>query len=245
MIGRAFEERDWKMDIKKGPLASALSGVLALSMVAVPAGIVVAGAILAVATVFTAIPATAGTIIDEWKVVEAPEPPKLKSVKLDTETTALIVMDIQKNNCNEKRRPRCLATLAGIKGLLEKARSTGITVVYTITSSKKVEDILKQVAPKSGEPYVKASVNKFYKTDLEKILKGKGIDTVILVGTSAEGAVLNTATGAYARKFKIVVPVDGMSSSKAYGEQYTAYHLANGPGVRKRTTLTTIDKIEF
>ena len=68
---------------------------------------------------------------------------------------------------------------------------------------------------------------------------------VTAVGTPAEGAVLNTATGAYARKFKIVVPVDGMSSSKAYGEQYTAYHLANGPGVRKRTTLTTIDKIEF
>ncbi len=100
-------------------------------------------------------------------------------------------------------------------------------------------------AIQAGESYVKASVNKFYKTDLEKILRAKNIQTVILVGTSAEGAVMNTATAAAARKFKIVVPVDGMSSSNIYGEQYTTYHLAKGPGVRRRTTLTSINQISF
>jgi hypothetical protein len=32
-----------------------------------------------------------------------------------------------------------------------------------------------------------------------------------------------------------------MSAREAYAEQYTAWHLANGPGTRRRTTLTSMD----
>ena len=41
--------------------------------------------------------------------------------------------------------------------------------------------------------------DKFLKTDLEKILKDKGITTVIAVGTSSNGAVLYTGSGAALR----------------------------------------------
>ena len=40
-------------------------------------------------------------------------------------------------------------------------------------------------------------------------------------------------------------PVDGMSAGEAYAEQYTAWHLANSPGARRRTTLTRISWIEL
>jgi len=68
---------------------------------------------------------------------------------------------------------------------------------------------------------------------------------VILVGTSSNGAVLHTATGAAARGLDVVVPVDGMSASEAYAEQYTAWHLVNAPGTRRRTRLTTVNAIKF
>ncbi|MDF1591884.1 MAG: hypothetical protein P1P89_10250 [Desulfobacterales bacterium] len=47
-----------------------------------------------------------GTIVDEWKAVKAPSPPELKAVTVDPQTTALVVMDIQKQNCTLEKRPR-------------------------------------------------------------------------------------------------------------------------------------------
>ena len=184
------------------------------------------------------------TIIDEWTSVKAPEAPAIKPVKVDSKVTALLVLDIEKRTCNSERRPRCIASVPKIKTLVTKARAVGIPVVYSLTSKGTPEAILKEVAPLKGEKIVKSSVDKFYGTDLEKILSDKGIKTVIIVGTAANGAVLGTAIGAAMRKLNIIVPVDGMSD-RLYSEQYVAWHLVNAPGTRNRTTLTAIDLIEF
>jgi nicotinamidase-related amidase len=128
--------------------------------------------------------------------------------------------------------------------LITKARAKGIPVVYSLTSKGTKETILKEVTPLNGEPVVKSSVDKFYGTELENILKEKGIKTVIIVGTAANGAVLGTAIGASMRKLNIIVPVDCMSD-KLYSEQYVAWHLVNAPGTKRLTTLTQINMIEF
>jgi len=47
---------------------------------------------------------------------------------------------------------------------------------------------------------------------LEKILNDKGIKTVVVAGTAAQGAVLNTASQATLRGLRVIVPVDGMSA---------------------------------
>ena len=185
------------------------------------------------------------TIIDEWATIKAPPPPALKPVTVNLENTALLILDIQKGNCNAERRPRCIDSIKIIKKLLGKARTHGVSVVYSLTSSANKSDIKNEVAPREREPIVKSGANKFYGTKLEAILKDKGIKTVIIVGTSAHGAVINTATGAALRGFQVIIPVDGMSSSNPYAEQYTAWHLVNGPGSRRRTTLTQVDLIEF
>lgn len=120
-----------------------------------------------------------------------------------------------------------------------------MAVIYSLTRSADRSDIRKELAPVAGEPIVKSGVDKFFGTDLEKILKTKGIQTVILAGTSAHGAVLHTATGAALRGLKVIVPVDAMSAGDPYAEQYTAWHLVNGPGTRRQTTLTRISLIRF
>ena len=99
--------------------------------------------------------------------------------------------------------------------------------------------------PSGKGAVVKSSVDKFYNTELENILRDKGIKTVIIAGTTAEGAVLHTATGASMRGFRVIVPVDGMSAGNLYPEQYTAWHLLNAPGTRRSTTLTRFDMIGF
>jgi nicotinamidase-related amidase len=184
------------------------------------------------------------TIIEEWDDVKAPAAPELKPARVDASVTAVLVLDIEERACNVERRPRCIASVAKIKSLITKARAKGIPIVYSLTSRGTRETILKEVAPLEGEPIVKSSVDKFYGTDLEKILKEKGIKTVIIVGTAANGAVLGTAIGAAMRKLNIIVPVDGMSD-QPYSEQYVAWHLINAPGTRNYTTLTKISMIEF
>jgi nicotinamidase-related amidase len=53
----------------------------------------------------------------------------------------------------------------------------------------------------------------------------------VVLGTAAQGAVLNTASQAAFRGLKVIIPLDGISAETPYYEQYTAVHLATSPGV--------------
>ena len=186
------------------------------------------------------------TIVDEWASVQAPKPPELKAVKIDDpKTTAYLVLDIIKQTCNNERRPRCVASVPRIQEFLKQARAKGLAVVHSKTNNATPADVLPDVAPLKEEPMVSTTAEKFYKTDLEKILQDKGIKTVIVVGTAAHGAVLFTGTEAAKRGFKVIVPVDGMSAENTYIEQYTAWHLVNNPSYGAQVTLTKFDMISF
>jgi nicotinamidase-related amidase len=188
-------------------------------------------------------PAFAQTIVDEWGGVKVPPAPQLKEVWVDAKVSALLVLDIVKQTCPP--RPRCVASVPKIRSLLTRARGKGVAVVYSLVPGGSVADVFPEVAPQSGEPVVTSGPDKFLGTELEKILKEKGIQTVIAVGTSANGAVLYTGSGAALRGLKVIVPVDGMSAGDAYIEQYTAWHLLNAPRVGPQVTLTKTDMIQI
>jgi nicotinamidase-related amidase len=200
--------------------------------------------VIAVLACFNLSPVFGQTIIDEWNKVQPPKPPELKPVTLEPNGTALLVLDMVKQTCNAERRPRCLDTIPKIQTLLKLARGKGVAVIHSIITSATPADIAKELAPLDGEPIVKAPADKFFKTDLEKILADKGIKTVVVVGTAAQGAVLNTGSQAAFRGLKVIVPVDGMSAENTYFEQYTAYHMTNAPGVGQQVTLTKVDLIK-
>jgi nicotinamidase-related amidase len=204
--------------------------------------IVALGTVVLLASV--AMPAQAGDIIQEWANVKAPPAPELKPVTVDPKATALLMFDFQKPNCTN--RPRCLASMPAMKKLLGDARAKGMLVVYSNAGKATAADILADVAPASGDPIVRSSVDKFTGTDLEKILKDKGITTVIINGTAAHGAVLYTGSTAALRQMTVIVPVDGMSSENLYYEQATAWLLAKGTGgIGTQVTLTRSDMIKF
>lgn len=186
--------------------------------------------------------ASAQTVIDEWASVKTPAAPELKRVTVDPRTTALLMLDFMKQNCG--KRKRCIDSLPAVAKFLGEAREKGMLVVYATIPNGKIEDTLPEVAPKGNEPVVSSGPDKFLGTDLEKILKGKGIQTVITVGTAANGAVLYTASGAAFRGMKVIVPVDGVTSD-AFSEQITVWQLANGPRLVGNSTMTRFAMIGF
>ena len=207
-------------------------------------------AALAAALVYVA-PATAQTIVDQWSSVKVPPPPELKPVTLDPKTTAILVMDFVKQTCNNERRPRCVASIPKIEMLIAAARAQGVMLISTTVPPVPIADTLPAVAPKGNDPVVVAFVDKFIlgdkDTGLEKMLRDKGITTLVAVGTAAHGAVLYTATAAASRGFNVIVPVDGMSGDGQvlYDEQAVAFILTHAPGISSKITLTRIDMIKF
>lgn len=189
--------------------------------------------------------AEAGDITTEWATVKAPPVPQLKPVTLDGKTTALLILDMMKWNCNE--RPRCPPTIPHIKALMDSARAAGAMVFYTLTTKNVDEFVDPSIAPHADEWVMQRGPDKFLGSDLEQRLKTRGIKTVIVTGTSAQGAVVGVGSGAAQRGYAVVVPVDAMSSEDAYNEQYAAWHLyKGGPGIiTEHITLTRTDMIKF
>ena len=195
--------------------------------------------------------ASAATIIDDWANVKVPPPPELKPVTLDPKSSALLLLDFNGHDeassgpCNKTTKPRCLASIPRVRELLDKARAAGVLVVYSLGGNGNPGDIRPEIAPAAGDPVVKSGPDKFIQTDLRDLLALRGVKTIVVTGTGAEGAVLDTGTDAALHGMNIVVPVDGMSSTELYAEQYVAWHLTHAPGLAQKTKLTRIDMIGF
>ncbi|WP_033416529.1 cysteine hydrolase family protein [Streptomyces canus] len=69
------------------------------------------------------------------------------------------------------------------------------------------------LAPRPGEPVIKKHrCDSFHATDLEIILRGPGVETVILTGMTTECCVLGAARGGLERGFRSMVILDGRAS---------------------------------
>ena|SRR5947209_6810024 len=211
-------------------------------------GLLVSAAAFALAAAALAPPACAADIIAEWATVKAPPAPELKPVTLEGKTTALLILDMMKAGCSA--RPRCLATVPNVKRLHDAARAAGAMVFYTLVGAPTVTaaDVVDPgIAPREGEWVFQRGPDKFLGSGLDEKLKARGIKTVIVTGTSAQGVGIGTGSGSAQRGYKVIVPVDGLSSEDPYMEQYAAWHLyKGGPAIiTEQVTLTRSDMIKF
>jgi len=206
-------------------------------------------AALIAATIFSAAnPAGAADITADWDSVKLPPKPELKAVTVDPKTTALLVLDLMKDNCGV--RPRCVPIVPNVKKLIDEARARNMMVVYNLTGASKPEDMVDiSVMPKPGDFMIKngRGGDKFIDSNLDAGLKQKGIKTLIITGTSAQGAVATTSNGATGRGYKAVVPVDGTASEDAFRELYAIFHLAGGgpAALTQNVTVTRSDLIKY
>jgi nicotinamidase-related amidase len=206
------------------------------------------GAVAALALAAVLAPqARAADIMKEWATVKLPSPPELKPVTLEGKTTALLILDVMKESC--ARRERCSEMLPNLKKLHDAARGAGAMLFYTLVGggSPTGADVAAGLTPKDGEWVIQRGPDKFLGSPLEQRLKERGITSVIVTGTSAQGVGIGVGSGAAQRGYKVVVPVDGLSSDDAFMELYAAYHLAKGGPVivTEKVTLTRTDMIKF
>jgi nicotinamidase-related amidase len=185
----------------------------------------------------------AADILDDWDTAKAPPKPELKPVTLDGSTTALLILDMMKTNCGA--RPRCVATVPNVKRLHDAARKAGAMVWYSLVGSNgqaTPADIIDPgFAPQEGEWMRQNGPNKFLGSNLEEKLKARGIKTVIVCGTSFQGVGIGTGSESAQRGYKVIIPIDCLSSEEPYMEQYAAWHLFKG-GPTVITTNVTLTR---
>lgn len=184
--------------------------------------------------------------------LQMPALPDPVPVVLDAATTALLIFDIVDPICT--RQPNCKAKmLPAIAALLTRARQAGVTVGYG-TRAPTMSKWLPEVLPAAGDIKIESQAqDRFYKTDLDNLLKAKGITTLVLVGWKVSGSVTYTSVGATLRGYTVVVPVDASLDATDYEiviGQYQILHqhsanTENEPLKTGASTLSRSDLITF
>jgi nicotinamidase-related amidase len=152
--------------------------------------------------------------------------------------TALLVTDVQNDFCRDEPRQAMIPRIARV---LEAARNAGVLVVYIqntvlpdglsdapsdlmrrrklgINTEVTIEgtwghQIVDQLQPRPKDPVVrKHRLSAFIGTTLDIMLRSKGIETVVVTGTATHGCVINTAYGAIAHNYYVVVAEDAVAS---------------------------------
>jgi len=198
---------------------------------------------------FVAAATSSGDILDDWDSAKAPAKPEIKAVTVDPSTTALLILDLMKSNCGQ--RPRCVATVPNVKRLHDGARASGMMIWYSFVGSNNqatpADMVDPGIAARDGEWERQGGPDKFLGSHLEEKLKARNIKTAIICGTSFQGVGIGTGSGLAQRGYKVIVPVDCLSSEDAYNEQYAAWHLyKGGPAVvTSQVTLTRSTMVKF
>lgn len=170
------------------------------------------------------------------KFETAAAPPELKmeaAVKLPKRTTAVIVVDMQNDFARGGGKlfvPDTRDTVEPIKRLLTAARGAGVPVIFTqdwhrpddpefrIWPPHTVEgtegaEVLAAFAPSPRDYFIKKrTYDAFYGTDLDLLLRQKGVTDVVIVGTVSNICVLHTAGKARLHGYNVTVAKDGISS---------------------------------
>jgi len=207
------------------------------------------GALAAAGALIVAFAASfaATDIVEDWDTVKPPPKPEVKAVTLEPSTTALLILDMSKDGAC-KTRPRCMATIPNVKRLHDAAQAAGVMLWYSIGAKSEPADMIGPgFAPRDGEWAHQGGPDKFLGSNLEEKLKGRGIKTVVVCGTSFQGVGVGTGTEAAQRGYKVIVPIDCLSSEDPYMEQYSAWHFfKGGPAVvTGNSTLTRSTMVKF
>ena len=180
-----------------------------------------------------------------------PKIPDPVAVEVPVKGAALLVLDITSVICPP--RPTCVTSVPKIAALVKKARDAKVPVIYSQTATAG-STYIADIAPQPGDATVTGRADKFYQTNLEQILKDKAVETAVVVGSAANGAVLYTTFGLGLRGITVVVAEDGISGDPVFTETLTRWQLLNEPGFananntpldKGHVTLSTTDKITF
>ncbi len=118
---------------------------------------------------------------------------------------ALVVLDMSVERCRGSAAVTGAAEIVRfIQGELRYFRERGRLVVFATHDGG---PIIPELTPRSDEITLATTVpSAFFATDLDAVLRDRGIHRVTLVGVETHTAVLLTAGDAIARGYEVVVP---------------------------------------
>jgi nicotinamidase-related amidase len=154
-----------------------------------------------------------------------------------------------------------------IKKLIESARKNGVPVIYSNDAHLNIDfevverwgdhaikgtkgaQVIPELAPAEHDFVVEKRVySGFYETGLDSLLrslyKGKGVETVILVGVHTHICIRHTAASAFYRGYKIVVPSDGVEAFTRKDQEEGLKYLKDIYSAEIKTVDEIVDEIE-
>jgi nicotinamidase-related amidase len=199
--------------------------------------------------------------VNDLVSVEVPEIKIADAVTLPAKNTAVIVVDMQNDFVKEGGKlvvPSAKETIEPIRRLLEKARNSGVKVIYTKDThwdddpefklwGEHVKwgtwgwEIIDELKPTEKDiVLIKTRYDGFYGTPMDDILRSYRIKNLVITGTVANICVLHTAASAGLRWYKIVVPMDAISALTEFDYYLTLRQVSwlyNGIIVRNSDTI--------
>lgn len=180
---------------------------------------------------------------------EGPNRPEPKPLTLDSKTTAVLVLDLHAR-CHDPKEI-CSKLTPTVGEFLEKVRASSVPIFYTVSLSAKgtpAGEISAPLKRRETEPIVYPDHNdKFWGGELQNLLKEKGIKTLVITGSSTNGAVLYTATtAARVYRYNIVLPLDGVIARTQYEQEYPIHQFTVLPSRANRLfQFTKLSMVTF
>jgi nicotinamidase-related amidase len=138
----------------------------------------------------------------------------------------LLVIDVQRELVEALPSKRASELLTVLAGLIERARSSGVPVVYVrhdgdeqeLTPGSDGWQIVDAIAPRANETVVaKRFRDAFRETNLADVLAGLGADHVVVCGMQTEFCVDATVREAERRGYRVTLVADGHATFAAEG----------------------------
>jgi nicotinamidase-related amidase len=184
----------------------------------------------------------------------------------DPARTALVLIDLQNSNVSRQLAPHSAEQVVGNCVLLaQEMRERGAMVIYVHVlvnelpapradmpmrppGAPAAPPDASRLAPDAGVEaqdvvIVKRQWGAFYGTELDQLLRRRGITTLLLGGIATNFGVESTARAAFDRGYALVFAEDAMSGFEAEAHAFACRTIFPRMG-RVRTTRTLIDMLQ-
>ncbi len=191
-----------------------------------------------------------------------------KPITFQPSRAALLVCDMQAyflDPASHAYIPSAKAILDGIVRLIEIMTVIGRPVLFTqhindaqnsgmmsvwwkdlITTENPRHGIAPEIDVLAGTLIQKSQYDAFYQTDLEKLLREKGVSQVVICGVMTHLCCETTARSAFTRGFEVFFPVDGTATYNLEFHRASLMNLAHGfAKIILMEELTTIIRGEY
>jgi nicotinamidase-related amidase len=184
-------------------------------------------------------------------------------IRLEPNRTALLVMDLQADILS-RYGDAVAPMLERVAGVVAAARKARLSVIYVVVgfrpgypevSARNMmfsavlqtgrflvtppgSDVAPAIRPEEGDiVVVKHRVSAFAGTDLDMVLRAKGIDTLVLLGVATSGVVLSTIRHGADADYRLVVVKDCCTD----GDEEVHRVLTEKVFVRQATVVTAAE----